>query len=191
MSDQPQPIPDEQYPCPWRRREVIGLATPWVRIYALCEVDMTIRYVGKTSQWLGERHKQHIRDAKIGKRRPVHYWLRREMAAGRGLTIKLLENVAPDADWRDRERYWIAHLCSQDARLLNLTDGGEGLHGMRHSKEHIEKRAAAIRTGAHCNCEVCGARFWRKRNEIAQGHSRFCSRACSNHRHKGRGLFDA
>jgi DNA modification methylase len=27
MSDQPQPIPDEQYPCPWRRREVIGLAT--------------------------------------------------------------------------------------------------------------------------------------------------------------------
>jgi hypothetical protein len=27
MSDEPQPIPDEQYPGPWRRREVIGLAT--------------------------------------------------------------------------------------------------------------------------------------------------------------------
>ena len=27
MSDQPQPIPDEQYPGPWRRRETIGLAT--------------------------------------------------------------------------------------------------------------------------------------------------------------------
>lgn len=27
MSDQPQPIPDEQYPGPWKRRETIGLAT--------------------------------------------------------------------------------------------------------------------------------------------------------------------
>jgi DNA modification methylase len=27
MSDEPQPIPDEQYPGPWKRREVIGLAT--------------------------------------------------------------------------------------------------------------------------------------------------------------------
>lgn len=27
MSDQPEPIPDEQYPGPWKRREQIGLAT--------------------------------------------------------------------------------------------------------------------------------------------------------------------
>ncbi len=189
------PLDDPQYPphvpVPWKRREQIGLATPWVRIYALCEVDMTVRYVGKTTQWLGQRHKAHIREARAGKRRPVHYWLRREMAAGQGLTIQLLENVAPGADWQERERYWIAHMRASGARLLNLTDGGEGCHGLKHSKEHVEKRSAAIRTGAHMRCEVCDAQFWRKRNEIKQGHARFCSRACSNARHKGRSLFHA
>lgn len=186
------PLDDPKYPphepVPWRRRDG---ADRWVRIYALCEVDMAVRYVGKTVQWLGERHKAHIRDARRGKRLPVHYWLRREMAAGRGLTIQLLENVADGADWQERERHWIATMRANGARLLNLTAGGEGLHGHRFSKDHRQKIAAALRTGTEIQCEVCGQAVWRKANEVKRGHARFCSRVCSNARHKGRSLFHA
>jgi hypothetical protein len=173
------------------RVEKIGLATQWTRIYALCEPDWTPRYVGKTVHYLHERHKAHIRDAKKGNRLPVHYWLRKKIAAGERLCIHLLENVADGADWQERERHWIAEMRRSGADLLNLTSGGEGLHGHRFSDEHRAKIAARLRTGAHIACQVCGALAWRKANEIAQGHNRFCSRRCSNARNKGASLFHA
>lgn len=53
------------------RIETIGNATRVTAIYALCEYpSMAPRYVGKTVQYLHERHKAHIRDAKRGRRLP-------------------------------------------------------------------------------------------------------------------------
>ena len=68
---------------------------------------------------------------------------------------------------------------------LNLTAGGEGLPGHRFTEEHRNKIAAALRTGAHCDCLQCGASFWRKANQIARGHNKFCSRACGNTYNQG------
>ena len=167
-------------------------ATPWVRIYALCEYPNTPRYVGKTTQWLHERHKAHIRDARRTPhpQRPVLRWLRKQIASDAWLTIKLLENVSPGTDWASRESHWISRLRAEGANLLNLTAGGEGLSGHCFAgTAHAEKIAAALRTGGNFSCEVCGAVFWRKKNEVAAGHNRFCSRVCSNVRHKGRRLF--
>lgn len=166
------------------RVETIGDATlRMTAIYALCEYpSWAPRYVGKTVQPIGERHKAHIRDAKRGRRLPVHFWLRKQIAAGNRLGIWLLEYVAPSADWAARERWWIDRFRTRGDDLLNLTHGGEGLAGHRFSPEHKAKIAAALRTGAHFHCETCGAEFWRKRRDIAQGHNRFCSRACSNRR---------
>ena len=159
----------------YKRKEVIGNATPPVAIYALCEPDMSVRYVGKTVQYLHQRHKAHVRDARAG-RRPVNQWLRREINAGQGLTIKLIEYAGDD--WREREAYWISKYRADGARSLNLTNGGEGLHGHRFTQEHKDKIAAALRTGECLNCEQCGAAFWRKRCAIAKGDCRFCSRPC-------------
>lgn len=164
----------------WVRREVIGKATV-TAIYALCEMDDTPRYVGKTVQYLHQRHKAHIRAARAGKRLPVHYWLRKRMARGDGLTIRLLEYVR-GGDWQSRERYWIARLRGEGCNLLNLTDGGEGLAGHKFSQEHRDKIAAALRTGANRSCLTCGAVFWRKLKDIKRGHDKFCSRDCSNRR---------
>lgn len=165
----------------YQRKEVIGRATPVTAIYALCEMDDTPRYVGKTVQYLHERHKAHIRAAKAGKKLPVHYWLRKRMDAGHGLVIKLLEYVR-DGDWAKRERHWIAEFRSAGHEMLNLTDGGEGLPGHRFTQEHRDKIAAALRTGGHFNCLTCGAQFWRKLKDIKRGHNKFCSRGCSNRR---------
>lgn len=160
---------------PWKEKRVIGNAThPVVAIYALCDLDDSVRYVGKTIQYLHQRHKAHIRDALRGGRRPVNQWLRGEIEAGRGLTIKLLEYVG--ADWAAREAHWIAR--HRGPLLLNLTTGGQGLHGHRFSQEHRAKIAAALRTGATFNCERCGDAFWRKQRDIKKGDTRFCSRPC-------------
>ena len=160
------------------RKEIIGNATLTTAIYALVEWGSEMpRYVGKTVQYLHERHKAHIRDAKRGGRRPVHYWLRKRIAEGR-VAIKLLEYVPAGADWAARERYWINRFRAEGHDILNLTEGGEGLAGHSFSAEHRLKISAALKTGAEFNCEVCNTRFWRKRRDIRMGNCRFCSREC-------------
>lgn len=171
------------------RVEHIGDATPCVRIYALCEYPDIPRYVGKTVQFIGNRHKAHIRAAKRGSNLPVHRWLRRQIAENAWLTIKLLEFVDGDADWASREAHWIGHFRSSGANLLNLTSGGEGLPGHRFSAAHKMAIASALKRGATFNCEVCDKSFWRKPKDIRKGHNKFCSRRCSNARHKGKDLF--
>ncbi len=172
--------------------EKIGDATPTVAIYALCEYpSWEPRYVGKTIQYIGERHKAHIRKATGGSHLPVYRWLRKQIESETArLAIKLLEYVGPGVDWRDRERHWI-ETYRPSGRLLNLTNGGEGLHGHRFSEQHRARIAAALRTGAHFNCQKCGAQFWRKRRDILTGHAKFCSRTCSNSRNRTKGFFDA
>lgn len=165
------------------RIETIGAATRDLRIYALCEFpSWEVRYVGKTTQFVGERHKAHIRDAKRGQKRPVSYWLRKKLAAGEFLAVKHLEWLTTADDWQARERFWIAKYRAEGCNLLNLTDGGEGFHGLTMTQSHKDKIAAALRTGGTFNCEVCNASFWRKQSAIALGQNRFCSRGCSNRR---------
>lgn len=171
------------------RIETIGRATQRVTaIYALCEYpSWRPRYVGKTVQYLHERHKAHIRDAKRGGTRPVNYWLRKRIASGSRLAIKLIEYVPAGQDWASRERHWIATYRAEHPDLLNLCDGGEGFAGYRMTDAHKAKIAAALRAGAHFNCETCGTRFWRKPKDIKRGHNRFCSRTCSNTRRRACG----
>lgn len=174
------------------RVEHIGDATRPTAIYALCEYpSWTPRYVGKTVQYLHERHKAHIRTAERGGRLPVSYWLRKQMKSGKRLAIKLLEYVPAGNDWATRERFWIRQCREEGADLLNLTEGGEGLPGHRFTAEHKERIAASLRTGGEFSCLKCGAKFWRKLKDIKKGHNKYCSRACSNNRHKSPGLFDA
>lgn len=163
------------------RVEHIGDAT-LVRIYALCEYpSWRPRYVGKTTQYMHERHKAHIRDAKRGGSRPVQRWIRKQIAGGDRLAIKLLEFCGNN--WADREAYWIGVLRGNG--LLNLTNGGEGLRGHRFTPEHRSKIAAALRTGNVLRCVSCGSSFYRKANAVAKGQCKFCSRMCANRWNKG------
>ena len=162
------------------RTEQIGNATQKVTaIYALCEwPSQAPRYVGKTTQYLVDRHKAHFNAAHRGGKLPVHYWLRKRLAAGGSSAIKLIEWVLPGEDWAARERHWIAEYRRLGHSLLNLTAGGEGLTGHQFSDDHRQKIASALRSGAHIACLQCGATAWRKKNEIAKGDAKFCSRAC-------------
>ena len=157
-------------------KEVIGNATRITRIYALCDpLTDEVRYVGKTVRSLRDRLMQHRRAARRGSL-PVNRWmLKHEGVRLTGPFIKLLEIVQPGADWAARERAWISEFRP---RLLNLTDGGEGLAGHIFTESHRAKIAAGLRTGAWLSCLHCGTAFWRKKNEITKGLAKYCSKKC-------------
>jgi hypothetical protein len=126
---------------------------------------------------LRDRIRAHVLAAKEGSDLPLHEWLRKHLE---GFTVVVLERTA-EANREAREKHWIAHTRSP----LNVTDGGRGMSGHRFAgTEHARRIASAIRSGANFSCQRCGNIFWRKRNSIARGHAKFCSRVCSNARHK-------
>ncbi len=91
------------------------------------------RYIGKTGGTLEARLAGHIGDAR---RRacevPRFRWINALAAHGLMPAIRELEVCA---DWREAEKRWIAKLKQQGVRLLNCTDGGDGIEGFLHSKK--------------------------------------------------------
>lgn len=164
---------------------IIGRANDkWTAIYAFEEHGGEIKYVGKTTQYLIDRRKEHLRSANGGNQKPFYRWLRKRCAA-QGFVTRLIEHVPPGGDWASRERHWIKHYRERGDRILNLTDGGEGLAGHVFSLEHRAKIAAKLRTGQEFSCETCGEKFWRKQYAIKNGDNRFCSRPCYSQSLKG------
>lgn len=110
-------------------------------IYALCDPDtQEVRYVGKADD-VQKRYEQHI----WIKASPNSYrksWIKSLQKQGKQPLIKVLEEV--DASiWKERERWWIAEMRRQGARLTNLTDGGDGVDGLKHTPESLRKMSEA------------------------------------------------
>jgi hypothetical protein len=119
----------------------------------------------------------------IGDCEPVQRWMNSIDGVNLcGAYMRVLE-AANGSNWAERERYWIAHGRSSGWDLFNLTDGGDGLHGLVPSDEHRQKNSDAHKRGSFFKC-YCGKEFWRKPYDIANGNARFCSRSCSNSRGK-------
>lgn len=149
-----------------------------VTIYALCDPESgMIRYIGKTRYTPERRLTYHL--TRSGKSKlPSANWLRSLKVSGLRPIIVDLDRVGLDDDWASRERFWIATCRDAGFRLLNLTDGGEGLHGLELTAEHRAKISRALKTGAKFECQTCGAFFWRKQFDIRNGNNKFCSRIC-------------
>lgn len=167
------------------RKETLAEGTT---IYALCQpidrwITGPVRYVGKTIGTPWHRVRSHIYAAKRGGTLPVHRFLRKY---GEPYHIKHLEWIPRGQDWADRERFWIKKFRDEGNRLLNVTDGGEGLAGHQFSLAHRNKIAAARRRGATFECESCSEKFWRKPRDIKAGDCRFCSRGCYQSWQRGR-----
>lgn len=98
-----------------------------VQIYALCDPDGSIRYVGKARD-ARARLKQHMRETR--RRTPVYLWI--ESLRRHGLTpaLKVLEECS-ECVWPERE---MAHIATHrvNGRLLNVADGGDQPSCPRH-----------------------------------------------------------
>lgn len=104
-------------------------------VYALVDPrNGKVCYVGHTTQSLDKRLSNHLAAAKRSPGRPVCTWINELAEQSCSPVVRTLELVGPDLGWESRERWWIAHY-RQIGWLANLTDGGLGWNGHRHSAD--------------------------------------------------------
>lgn len=132
-----------------------------VYIYFLCEPDTgDIRYIGKTIMPEG-RLRNHTND-----RVPCHRtnWIKGLKARGLEPEMVIVEEIKGDWPWQESERYWINYAKAHGCRLVNSTDGGDGVCnlsgeskarmaktwvGRKHRPESLLKIGAASRGRKH------------------------------------------
>lgn len=108
-----------------------------VYIYFLSEPDTgDIRYIGKTIRPEG-RLRNHIND-----RSKCHRtnWIKSLAHRGLEPVMTIVEEIRGDWPWQESERYWIAYAKSHGCRLVNSTDGGDGVCNLSgESKERMAR----------------------------------------------------
>lgn len=139
-------------------------------IYVLCdsrELDpvLRIRYVGRTVN-VERRIRTHRQTCLAGEHTARADWMRSVYDAGGDVLLEVVE-VTTVAQCVSAEIAWITHYRSLGCRLMNLTDGGDGL--LNPSPETRERIGAAKR----------GHKFWVGKTHTAE------TRAKISAAHKG------
>lgn len=115
-------------------------------VYALCDENGEIRYVGQTTQSLNRRLSHHRSHAKKMDRYKDR-WIRQNPD---GIYIIEVQRVGSQDNLDVAERYWIRFFREQGCPLTNLEDGGKRNRvpwnkGKPQSPEVRAKLSAAIR----------------------------------------------
>jgi group I intron endonuclease len=87
-------------------------------------------YVGKTAHTLQERIAGHLRASRLSY---FHKAIKKY-----GITsfdFSVIDTAEDESVLNQKEKYWIAYLNCKVPNGYNLTDGGEGVLGMKHSEE--------------------------------------------------------
>jgi hypothetical protein len=122
-------------------------------VYAIHHPSSLYVYVGKSSRGM-VRPLEHGKDCHKKDKHSglaITNWIRKRESLGQSYEIAVLEECANDNEALDSEKFYIAYFRSIGMLLLNLTDGGEGVSGIRKSSESIAKTANALRGRKHSN----------------------------------------
>lgn len=98
-------------------------------------------YVGK-SCWGMSRPRSHGLACNIAKnaRFPVSRWIKKIRDKGTDYNISILEDLVESEELLvEAERFYISYFRSLGIPLLNLTNGGEGVSGYRHTDDARQK----------------------------------------------------
>lgn len=90
------------------------------------------------------RTKQHGYPSNVRRQKPSACWIRSLQSRGEQYGVQLLETCLDRASLPEAEQRWIAKLRSEGCKLLNCTDGGEGL---QNPNAEIRARMTKARTG--------------------------------------------
>jgi group I intron endonuclease len=155
-------------------------------IYGLHLGDRRYRYIGLTTKGASYRLAGHISSSKTLKY-PLYRWISKH--GSESIHIDVIE-VCHQNDLADREKYWIAFYREVGNTLLNLTDGGDGVSGHRHSVETRAKmstsRTGLIRSEAHRLSQSISLTGLKRSEETKQRISQ--SKSGTNHPNYGRTL---
>lgn len=95
-----------------------------------------IRYIGKTKN-IKDRIRRHISKYYLNlEDNYKNRWIKSELNKGNKILIEEIDLVQ-DGYWKESEKYWIEQFRNWGFRLVNTTEGGDGLV---LTKEIIEKR---------------------------------------------------
>jgi group I intron endonuclease len=104
------------------------------------------QYVGQTIN-IEDRYKQHRKDAKNKDKRPNSIFYKAIRKYGfDSFDFKVLETDIDISKIHEREKFWIKELNTMKPNGYNLTEGGEGTFGYRHTEES-KKRMSEMRKG--------------------------------------------
>jgi len=93
-------------------------------IYALCDPGtINIRYVGKTVDIKSRLVNHYYGNTTKYGMNPCLKWLNELKSDNRRPDVIVLEETT-ESHWQERERFWIEHLISHGADLLNISSGG-------------------------------------------------------------------
>lgn len=104
-----------------------------------------IRYVGKTVKLLHERLHNHIYEAT--KRYKPNYrcnWIKSLVNQGLKPLIEEIDNCTWENS-SELEIYYIQYYKSIGCKLINLTNGGEGILGLKYTEQRINNLKKALR----------------------------------------------
>jgi group I intron endonuclease len=107
-------------------------------IYALCDPDTEeVRYIGKSNS-IRRRYSDHINECKTNRKSHKISWIKSLLGNNKKPLIKILDEV-PQDDWKSWEVHYIDLYKSKGANLTNLTEGGQGGNGYKHTEESKKK----------------------------------------------------
>lgn len=95
-------------------------------------------YIGITNQGSGARYRHHWYESRIGEPSPIH----RSMAkyGEENFTLEIIDFADTYDELKEKEKYWIKQYNSTDrTKGYNLTEGGDGTFGKKHSEETKDK----------------------------------------------------
>lgn len=119
-----------------------------VSIYILDDpTDTSLRmYIGKTVKKLSIRLSQHLNKRGLRVKTEKNSWIKSLLSREIIPRITLLEIVDKDS-WQEAERFWISYFKSIGIRLVNGTEGGEGLS---NPTVEVRKRMSNSLKGRSC-----------------------------------------
>lgn len=137
------------------------------KIYTLNDPKTNIiRYVGQTCYSLEDRLKRHLR-AKDKSHRTN--WIKSLKNLNLKPNIILIEENLTKEECNLLEKYYIKTFRELGVNLVNMTDGGEGSQGFRHSeqsKQLLSKLRRESNTEEHKNyLRLCGIKQWENATE--------------------------
>ena len=98
-------------------------------------------YIGKGQRRRIEHHFSEARTTT--KNHPKLQKIRKIESLGLSVIVRKVEENVSDADAQDFEMLFIAEARAKGIQLCNLTDGGDGSSGYRHTPESLEKIKAS------------------------------------------------
>lgn len=102
-------------------------------IYVFSDEDFVPVYVGKAKN-LNRRVHYHLYRGRFISNTWFYKWLNKQVSDNKPFFIDILEEVN-DANWQEREKYWINHIKENGYKLKNMTDGGDGNNNQVFSEE--------------------------------------------------------